>query len=109
MKRLTKEQMAYWRSLPKAVREVKIANAEAGSYGYGWDARRVRKEAILKAWDMSPRMVAEREARAKARRNRLVTCARTGKQVAWKDAVTIGDTSIAQSALSDAERAFLRL
>ena len=96
----------YWATLPKADRERNFDRVLAFETFRGAELLAMAMNA---AWVRSPQEKARRQAEETAHNNELLTCSRTGAQVARKDAVIAGDTVVAMAALSAVERSFLRL
>ena len=97
------EAYEYWKTLPAEEHRHYFEKAV-------WFNRYVGQEriaiAINDAWHHSPILRARRDAEREAHQNELLTCSRSGVQVARKNAIIFGDTVVAFTALNAAERDF---
>lgn len=98
-----RERIKYWKTLTDNERMGYTAAAEIN----GEDSITTEALAIAEAWRQSPMEVAKREAKEASHQNEILTCNRTGEQVARKDAIVVGDSVFAKSALSKEEAEFL--
>lgn len=98
-----REQLKYWKGLSIVEKDGFIGMAEVNG-----ESKEVTEAlAISEAWRRSDVEVARRKAKTEAFDNELLECSRTGEMIARKDAIVVGSSVFAKSALSKEEAEFL--